>query len=87
MSSVLIIQLMLSSNWSDLWVTNNLNVPSLPLPHTALSSIIVVGILLAAVDWLLYHWVYNAEQNLIEECAKTSNAALGSPGSDKEHEE
>lgn len=78
---------MLSSNWSDLWEINKLNVPSLPLPHTALTGILSGGVFLAAIDWLLYHWAYNVEQDLIEECAKASNAANGSLGSDKEHED
>lgn len=83
MSSVLIIQIMLFSNWDDLWENSKQPIPSTPLPHNLLTCIISAGIIVAAIDWVLYHWIYNAEQDLIEERVRAAANGL----SDKEHEE
>lgn len=83
LSSVLIVQIMLSSNWSDLWEHNELEVPSSPMPHTALTCVISFGLVICLFDWILYHVTYNAEQDQIEENALMSNGN----DSDKDHKD
>lgn len=88
LSSVLVIQTVLSTNWNDLWAHNNIHPPpSSAMPHTALTSVLSTGILIAAIDWILYHRAYSVEQDLIEERAKATNNLNASPHSDKEHED
>jgi hypothetical protein len=82
----LIIQYVLASNWRDIWIANGSSVPSSPLPHTILVCILSVGIAASIIDWIICHWLYNSEQDEIEERVKAAHLAGGS-GSEHEHDE
>lgn len=85
LSSVLIIQYVLTSNWQDLWQANKFAVPSSPLPNTILTCVLSAGIAISMMDWILCHWLYNSEQDEIEERSKAAHLA-GESGSELEHE-
>ncbi|KAI6184116.1 hypothetical protein M3Y97_00561800 [Aphelenchoides bicaudatus] len=88
LSSVLIVQFMLSTNLRELLESNKQKVPPVQLNHTALTCILSAGIAIAVSEWIFYHWAYNNEQDRIEEAAKSTGfkSTNSEPSNDRTRE-